>query len=359
MITITTPVSVTPSTKSISPGSKGPLETLYNNAMQFDTLMYPDDLGSDTKNHYVQIYIKNVKPASYDIKSGVNKTINVVKDGKISVTASDLAKKFLSSAVEIAQSNFNFNLNFDAPVTDTVAVISLYMPDTMQSIYGATYDTISITGDLGAGVRGVQAVAAGAGDISKNFNGGGNASSVAPATITLLSSILGTAADKIGINLQNIGDLLIKGQGFGINPQLQMIYRGTNFRSFQLSFMFSPKSEDEAETVDAIINTLRYHFAPTLANGGVSSNDSMFLIPPSIFNVVFKLKSNENKFLPKYGDCVLESIDVDNAPNGSFVAYDRGPKGRGEGAPIQTRLTLQFKEIVIVERGLMKQGSVR
>lgn len=343
MITITDIVNTTPSTtvKSVSP-----LETLESNATAINTLMYPDDLGSESKNHYVQIYIKNINPANYGT-SGITSSNNISTSG-----VSGLISGVVGAIGNFAKSKFNFNLKFDAPVTSTSAVISLYMPETLQSVYGATYDTLSITGELGAGIRGVQAIASGADSLSGAVGAtNGNASSVSPATITLLSSILGTAAEKVGVNLQNIGDLLIKGQGFGINPQLQMIYRGTNFRSFQLSFMFSPKSAAEAEKVDKIINTLRYHFSPTMAVGGVSSNDSMFLIPPSLFNVVFKLNSNENKFLPKYGDCVLESIDVDNAPNG-FAAYD-------DGASVQTRLTLQFKEIVVVDRGLIKQGSVR
>jgi hypothetical protein len=228
----------------------------------------------------------------------------------------------------------------------------------MASTYGATYDSLSITGDLGSSVKGIQALKSGADSLSDATKMNGNASSLSPATITLLSSVLGNRAEKAGVNLQNVGDLLLKAQGFGVNPQLQMLYRGTNFRSFQLSFMFSPKNETEAETVNKIINTLRYHFSPTMAVGNVSSNDSMFLIPPSIFNIQFKLNSNENKFLPKYGDCVLESIDVDNAPNG-FAVYDRGPTGQGEGAPVQTRLTLQFKEIVIVDRGMINQGTLR
>jgi hypothetical protein len=323
--------------------SVDPLKTLHAGSTNVEILKYPNDLGSDTKNHYVQIYIKNVSPASYDgIKMG---------NGRLETDAGSLIKNFASSFVNFSKSAFNFNLRFDNPLTETVSVISLYMPETLQSVYGATYDTISITGDLGAGIRGVQAVNSGAGNLNSNAMNKGNASSVSPAAITLLSSILGSTAEKFGVNLKNIGDLLIKGQGFGINPQLQMIYRGTNFRSFQLAFMFSPKSAEEAETVDKIINTLRYHFSPTLATGGGSSNDSMFLIPPSIFNIQFKLNSNENKFLPKYGDCVLESIDVDNAPNG-FASYD-------DGASVQTRLTLQFKEIVIVDRGMINEGTLR
>ena len=35
------------------------------------------------------------------------------------------------------------------------------------------------------------------------------------------------------------------------------------------------------------------------------STDSMYLIPPSIFNVDFMIDGVENKFLPKYGNCVF------------------------------------------------------
>jgi hypothetical protein len=44
--------------------------------------------------------------------------------------------------------------------------------------------------------------------------------------------------------------------------------------------------------------------------------------------VDFLINSKQNIYLPKYGDCVLENIDVNYAPNG-FAAFD-------SGAPVQT-----------------------
>jgi hypothetical protein len=127
-----------------------------------------------------------------------------------------------------------------------------------------------------------------------------------------------------------------------------MVYKGLPMRSFQLSFTFTPKSQQEAKTIDNIIYTFKYHAAPTLTSGAAVSSQSMYLIPPSLFQVQFKVKGAENQYLPKYADCVLEGIDVNYAPNG-FAAHT-------DGAPVQTTLTLQFKELEIVDRGRLQKG---
>jgi len=44
----------------------------------------------------------------------------------------------------------------------------------------------------------------------------------------------------------------------------------------------------------------------------------------------------------------LENIDVNYAPNG-FAAHT-------DGAPVQTTLNLQFKELEIVDRGRLQKG---
>jgi hypothetical protein len=162
------------------------------------------------------------------------------------------------------------------------------------------------------------------------------------------------SASGIGSNLIDakvIGDVVLKGQGYAINPQLQMIFRGVGFRSFQLSFMFTPKSLEESTEVNDIIKTFKYHFSPGLEAGKTDSTQSMFLTSPSIFNVQFKIGQNENQYVPKYGDCVLADIDVNYAPNG-FAAHENG-------APVQTTLNLTFKEIVIVDRDKIANGTLR
>jgi len=72
------------------------------------------------------------------------------------------------------------------------------------------------------------------------------------------------------------------------------------------------------------------------------------LIPPSLFNVSFMSQGKENPYLPKYADCVLEDIEVNFAPNG-FAAHT-------DGAPVQTTLTLSFRETEIVDRARLQKG---
>ena len=130
-----------------------------------------------------------------------------------------------------------------------------------------------------------------------------------------------------------------------------MIYQGIDLRNFSLSFTFTPKSADESRQIDAIIKTFKYHFSPSLQAGAQTSSDSMFLVPPSLFNIQFMLNKFENKYLPKYGDCVLKNIDVNYAPNG-WAAFD-------DGAPVQTTLTLQFQEVEILDKEKINSGALR
>jgi hypothetical protein len=233
------------------------------------------------------------------------------------------------------------------------------MPDTLMAQYSADWQEMSL-GDMGTGIstlRMIDQLATNAGqqgtftsgDLGKSL---GNLASTDPAVTATVANLLG--ASGIGSNLIDakvIGDVILKGQGYAINPQLQMIFRGVGFRSFQLSFMFTPKSLEESTEVNDIIKTFKYHFSPGFEAGKTDSTQSMFLTSPSIFNVQFKIGQNENQYTPKYGDCVLTDIDVNYAPNG-FAVHENG-------APVQTTLNLTFKEIVIVDRDKIARGTLR
>jgi hypothetical protein len=60
------------------------------------------------------------------------------------------------------------------------------------------------------------------------------------------------------------------------------------------------------------------------------------------------IKNIENRYLPKYADCVLEHVDVNYSPNGWAAHTD--------GSPVQTQLNLIFKEIEVVDRGRLSTG---
>lgn len=300
----------------------GPLGILEADTTKLSPLVYPADLGSSTKNHYVKFSIKQIVPSS----------------------------PVTSSTTEAAKSAYEQlkELNFKPNVTDSVGVICLYMPDTLNASYDASYDELSITNDLGRGITGLQG-------INTFLNNGRGDRQTGSATASDAAAIAGVAfgagklldAANLGGNPQGIIDAALSSQGYAINPQLQVIYRGVGFRKFQLNFLFTPNTQNEAKTINQIIATFKYHFAPELltTTGAVSG---MFFVPPSFFNVEFMFNYNENQFLPRYGDCVLTDINVDYAPNG-FAAHN-------DGAPVQTQLTLSFQEIEIVTKAKIAAG---
>ena len=363
--------------------AKGPLAALYG-GKGVQTLKYPSDLATDaTKNHYVQFSIKEVIPAGYSTTGpttpGQSINLNGIAQatGAIGEAISNGIKSAASGSSETTQELIGrategvgdgykkigeyipTSLQISPTTTQAKAYISLYMPDTLMAQYSADWQEMSL-GDMGTGIstlRMIDQLATNAGqqgtftsgDLGKSL---GNLASTDPAVTATVANLLG--ASGIGSNLIDakvIGDVILKGQGYAINPQLQMIFRGVGFRSFQLSFMFTPKSLEESTEVNDIIKTFKYHFSPGFEAGKTDSTQSMFLTSPSLFNVEFKIGQNENQYVPKYGDCVLTDIDVNYAPNG-FAAHENG-------APVQTTLNLTFKEIVIVDRDKIAKGTLR
>jgi hypothetical protein len=376
-------------TSSLVTTSTGPISSLYNDD-SLSICNYPLDLSNDpTKNHYVQFNIQEVIPSGYTssigastqpqnnvdfnglgLKSGeqaiksigdslTSQTTNTSTGGTTTYFGSDIVGQVENLVGQGFQAVGNIlkdiSLNISPQLTKSRSYISLYMPDTLTAQHSADWQEMSLA-ELGPTVTtlrmisqlaqdgGIDAVRSGSIDSLKNL------ASTDPAVTALAGQIFG---NRLGVNGQAVADLALKGKGYAINPQLQMIYRGTGFRSFSLSFTFTPKSKQEADAVNKIIQTFKYHHAPTLQAGKESSTKSMFLIPPSIFQVYFKINDVtgsqlENQYLPKYGDLVLKDIDVNYAPNGYASHRD--------GAPIQTQLTLQFQEIEIVDRDRLQKG---
>jgi hypothetical protein len=297
----------------------GPLSALEADTAKLTPLFYPSDLGSSTKNHYVKFSVKQIVPSS-----------------PVSGSTQD-AVKFAAAKLE--------SLNFQPNITDSVGVICLYMPDSLNASYDASYDELSITNDLGKGITGIQAIKSFV-DGAKGDKQTAAGTSADAASIYGLAVGVGAALGSFG-NSQGIVDATLSSQGYAINPQLQVIYRGIGFRKFNLNFLFTPNTQAEALKINQIIATFKYHFAPQLATKTGATN-GMFFIPPSYFNVEFMFNFDENKFLPRYGDCVLTDIDVNYAPNG-FAAHN-------DGAPVQTQLSLNFQEIEIITKDKLAAG---
>jgi hypothetical protein len=198
-------------------------------------------------------------------------------------------------------------ITFKQRRSEAKAAINLYMPDTLEFTNSAGYNQTSLL-------------------------------EVAEAVLTRIPGVAEVAKPAFSVIQSNATKLALSSQGLALNPQQQLMFDGIDFRTFQMSFTFTPFSKDEATTVKNIIKMFKTHAAPRIVNGAAG----MLFIPPSVFNLKFMLGDKENENIAKVGQCVIETIDVNYAPNGWSAHTD--------GAPIQTTLSISFKEIELMDR---------
>jgi hypothetical protein len=364
------PISIPTSIAGISiPGAiNGPLAKLFKNEYGIDLLSYPRNLGTDpTRRHTIVFSIEEPAPDTKNNDSGLGTTftnlgqaffeigeapINALKEGTDPVTAFRNALE--NTAPKLKQVSDSAKDMVDAIRASDVkrqakTQIALYIPDTVNVQYNASYSDTSLVSALGtpyflaqAGVSGYDTFkniqSSDASGLEKITNAVGNDPNVRKFLAAAIGRFGGGA---FGLDTAAVGDLLLRGQGAALNPQLQVLFTGVGFRSFQFDFTFTPYSKEESETVNKIIKAFKMASAPTIETNAVFGQGLFYKVPDK-FKIKFMYDGQENTNVHKIAECVLTSVIVNYAPNG-WVAFEGG-------APVQTTMTLQFQEIEIIDK---------
>ena len=362
-----------------SKGATGPLSVLNQSGFTSNTYRYPIDLGSLDKAHYIVFNINEQRMTSYPGSADDNNVTptdiaNNIKYGNaaagtsylmnnlgqateiVTNTVADVATKYGGAVADLvpqviaggasqlkaelisaAKGLQKGSIRAERRITDTVA---LYMPDTLAYTQSQKYDT------PGAGGQALTALAS-AGksvlDTIQTQKGGALGAGVVKNLSPFIASMLAKAAGGVG--------QIAFSQAYGVvqNPMMEVVYSSPEFRTFRFDFMFYPRSEKEALAVQDIISRFRFHQAPEV---NTKFGNGYFMVPPSEFDISFFYNGKVNPNIPKISTCVMESMDVDYAPNG-FSAYEipseNAQLGR-TGMPVAIRMSLQFKETEIMTK---------
>jgi hypothetical protein len=289
--------------------TKGPLGALFDSKYKLNTLQYPRDLGSSTKSHVVKFSINEITPIGYE-ESKEYKLPSITDVGELF----NSVKKLLGGDTSINQS-------LRPRKKRSVATVSLYMPDTVNFQYDASYNNLSLA------------------QVASEVAGG-----AASTKLPIISKIGKLASLGLSAVQSNAAKLALSTQGLAVNPQQQLLFDGIDFRSYQMAFTFTPYSQQEANDVRKIVQLFRTHAAPQIITGGAG----MFFVPPSTFNLQFILNNSENPYITRVAESVITGIDVNYAPNGWSTHPD--------GSPVQTTLTMNFKEIDLIDRKKIQIG---
>jgi hypothetical protein len=307
----------------------GPLGLLYKNPFGRNDLQYPRDLQSATRGHVVHFAINEINPLTYEeakilvldkgnelLQSG----IDGIRNAKQTLTSRDAEAQEGGFYGEASKSVFDkvidgtytkeANLVFKNRTKKSNKSISLYMPDTLNFTYSASYGQTDLL--------------------------------TAASSVPLVGGAVSAVTQAINNPLSR---LALKGAGYALNPNQQVLFDGIDFRNYQLAFTFTPYSRQESETVAAIIKMFKTYSTPRLVEG---AGGGMFFVPPSTFTPTFKFNGRRNKNINQVTESVITNIIVDYAPQG-FSAHN-------DGAPVQTTLTIDFRELELITSQKVEQG---
>jgi len=345
-------------TKRTGFGTNGlALESQYS----YDIYRYPQDLGSVDKGHYIVLHINQQKKTNFKSQlSGDLPTVILDRvEGRAFSNASS-AETLIKLGSDLARGETNnsnvtdiinkiegkasdSSLYFTRTIERVRDTVALYMPDTLSYIHNQGYSGLELGNDPIA--KGLDVASSIVDEVQKIRKSGDFRKGALDAIKNLSPFIANEIARSSSFLTSGFAAI------FGIvqNPKLELLYSTPSLRTFRFDFLFYPRSESEATEVQKIITRLKFHQAPEISTEG----KGFFLVPPSEFDIQFYYNGKINPNIPRISTCVLESIDLDYAPNG-FTAYEvpNEPKpslGR-TGMPVAIRMSLQFKETDIITK---------
>lgn len=131
----------------------------------------------------------------------------------------------------------------------------------------------------------------------------------------------------------NVQSIIGRTTGKVMNPNLELLFRTVELRSFNFQFEFTPRSQAEAQEVKNIIRTFKKDSAAKRGTSG------LFLSSPNVFELQYRRGASKHPFLNSFGTCALKSVQVD------YTSGTGGYKVYSDSTPVKMSMALSFVEL--------------
>jgi hypothetical protein len=223
-----------------------------------------------------------------------------------------------------------------APTQRLSQAIALYMPAKLAVSHTANY-----------GEQEIGAVVAGGASALATLNSGASNSEIAKELGSKM--VKGGAAQLENMALMALDATIAPGakaaleisRGTVLNNRTEMAFEGIGRREFSFEFRLLPNNAKEAETIENIVTTFRYHAMPEIEGSDLTGRT---MITPSTFDIEYF----PNTHLHKISTSVLQSVQVN-------YGGDR-PQFFDDDHPVETQLSLGFKELEIITKERIAKG---
>ena len=324
---------------------------IYDKAGKYSTtnLSYPLNVeGDPQQGHYISFYARVKDPAKLKAfkkaKANVERIEKNLAGGHPSALgrADKMSKDDIQgynrdkSTVSGGSSGTGLTNSIQLSRGTTVrtkTAISLYMPPSVQVSYDSKYGEQEISMLAETGYNAISAFMKGNSAKEQVMSALGDAGQIVKQ---MALSALETAAPG-GKALFAIAN------GKVITPKMELMFEGIGRRNFSFTFVFIPKSVDEAKAVKDIVYKFKHHMAADYVEG--NTREMKF---PDMFDIEYMHIGKQNPNLNKIATCALTKMDVEYGGD-RYVAYEGG-------VPQTTKLSLSFTEFDIITKKHIEAG---
>ena len=336
------------------------------NAEVTSILQYPSDLGGvPDQGHFILFFINEQQPGELEHNDKPPKLSTSENSANSKRRADPFAGQGNTAGygstsgasaietqnirkVEEAQKTENKNAGKGiftlkrAPTKRLSTAIALYMPTTVDVTYNAGYEEKEIGRLAGAGVAAFDA-----------FKGGGINAAVDAVAKKLPEMVDESIFDAIDGIAPGAKAIMFAKSGKVVSNRMELIFSGVGKRSFSYTFKFLPRSQKESKDVKSIVEKFKYHMLPKVEGDPGSSRT---FVTPDTFDIEYRWvgSSNHNPYLNKISTCVLENMSVKYGGSVGYQAFE--PDEKGNTPPVETEISLQFKELEIITKARAEQG---
>ena len=155
-----------------------------------------------------------------------------------------------------------------------------------------------------------------AGDAIKDIGNDISAMLSDPASGPALTAYF--AGQAVGANI------LGRTAGVTLNPNLELLFKGPNLRTFNFNFRFTPRSKKEAQEVKEIIRVFKKNMAVQ------RSTSNLFLLTPRVFTLeyIYNAKGASagqiHPYLNVFKPMAMTNLNVNYTPDGTYMTYNDG-----------------------------------
>ena len=128
--------------------------------------------------------------------------------------------------------------------------------------------------------------------------------------------------------------ILARTSGSVINPNMELIFKGPQLRSFGFTYLLSPRDPKEAREILKIIRMFKQSMAPQ------TTESNLFLKAPNTYRLEYHSagRNRGHSYLPKIKECALLTFDVNYTPNNTYMTYE-------DSSMVQYSITFGFQEL--------------